>query len=683
MTAPQIGVLLPVRLETRFAAPAGAPARWRLRVRVVPDAVSITMHDELASTVELDARRGDVARRRRRGPRVARGAAGVARARRRGRGGARCLAGAHVPAGRRPQTERSRSSGQRDCARTCAAPRCVGLPPALEIWIARGGQPAAQAATLTVLADEIDLDLDDPGSTSQPWWTSFAEAVRRGARRRDRPRRRRARSTSTRIYVVGIGGGDPGPLLTAQADSGRLGIVAPGSATSSVDGEDGGRTRRRRHVATARPGRPKAQAGTVAVSTAVAGLRACRRGRRRSPTIARSIGHSSARSGRLCGATRSPTSGATRPRRTSSGSGPRTTSCRRDRCPRCASADQPYGLLPATSLHRWRAADGDPEIEERLVPLVRGLVDTWAAAAERQAGQRDALRDLVHNPIATRYAWRWMIPTRLAHARVVPLQPARPRRRPRRRGGRGGRRRRRASTLRPRRRASSWPWAGTTTSNCAWQSPTTCPRAPTPAPAWPASPRRRSPSYWRPATAVRGRGARVCSPSWAATRCWPARPPWRGPPPASHGRSSSRSAPTRDRPRRPRSGRRACNPPTWPGATTRRRGAPHGRREPPDARQRGRRRLRPRRCAPRSTPPPTGSTRGPRASPGGGCRTSRRRRARSVRMAGSTRRARRRRRTSHRYVLAPSTEQAAVAAVLRDRALRDPDADALAHGPHL
>ena len=80
--------------------------------------------------------------------------------------------------------------------------------------------------------------------------------------------------------------------------------------------------------------------------------------------------------------------------------------------------NQPYGLLPATSLRRWQAAAGDPAIEARLVPLVRSLVDTWAAAAERQAAQQqgDALRDLVRNPTAARYAWRWMVPTTLAHA---------------------------------------------------------------------------------------------------------------------------------------------------------------------------------------------------------------------------------------------------------------------------
>jgi len=54
VTAPQVGVLLPVRLETRFLR-AGQPPGWHLRVRVIPDAVSIATHDDLASATELDA----------------------------------------------------------------------------------------------------------------------------------------------------------------------------------------------------------------------------------------------------------------------------------------------------------------------------------------------------------------------------------------------------------------------------------------------------------------------------------------------------------------------------------------------------------------------------------------------------------------------------------------------------
>ena len=52
------------------------------------------------------------------------------------------------------------------------------------------------------------------------------------------------------------------------------------------------------------------------------------------------------------------------------------------------------------------------------MPLVRSLVGTWAAAAERQAAQQqgDGLGGLVRNPTAARYAWQWMVPTTLAHA---------------------------------------------------------------------------------------------------------------------------------------------------------------------------------------------------------------------------------------------------------------------------
>ena len=67
---------------------------------------------------------------------------------------------------------------------------------------------------------------------------------------------------------------------------------------------------------------------------------------------------------------------------------------------------------------RWKAASGDPAIETRLVPLVRSLVGTWAAAAERQAAQQQG--DVLAASSATRprHATRgsgWC-PTTLAHA---------------------------------------------------------------------------------------------------------------------------------------------------------------------------------------------------------------------------------------------------------------------------
>jgi hypothetical protein len=414
MAAPEIGVLLPVRLETRFIR-EGSPPRSRIRVRVIPDAVSISNHDELATTAELDAveamwraASGQLeSAAGRQAWRELATAVGAERA----AWLARTFPPVTGPGGeitiRRPSQTRTEMR----------APKLMGLPPTLEIWLARGGQPPVQAAKLTVLVDEIDLDLDDPSSTKQPWWTSFKEAVRVGlAAEIDL-------GTGTpddidALYVVGIGGGDPGPLLAAQADSGRLGIVPPGSATNTVNGEAamslGGVEDWRRIV----PVGPTGQPGTAAISTALAGaplLRGVIGGERDHRPLNRALvgtlwpalwGHSLAN---VWGIDSQADELGLWAADNLVPEGP---------LPSLRIENQPYGLLPATSLRRWQAAVGDPAIEGRLVPLVRGLVDTWAAAAERQAAQRPGggLRDLVRNPTAARYAWRWMVPTTLAHA---------------------------------------------------------------------------------------------------------------------------------------------------------------------------------------------------------------------------------------------------------------------------
>jgi hypothetical protein len=415
MAAPEIGVLLPIRLETRFVRD-GSPPRWRLRVRVIPDAVSISNHDELATGAELDAvermwraagGQGLESATGRRAWRELVAAVGAERA--------AWLARTFPPvSGAGGEITITRPSQMRTDMR---APKVMGLPPKLEIWLARGGQPPAQAAKLTVLEDEIDLDLDKPSSTKQPWWTSFTEAVRVGlAAQIDLGTQ--APDDIDAIYVVGIGGGDPGPLLAAQADSGRLGIVPPGSATNTVNGEAaismGGADDWRRLV----PVGPTGQAGTVAVSTALAGaplLRGVIGGEPDHRPVNRALvgalwpalwGHSLANVWGVDSAA------------DELGLWAADNLVPEGPLPSLRIENQPYGLLPATSLRRWQVAPGDPAIEERLVPLVRGLVDTWAAAAERQAAQQQGggLRDLVRNPTAARYAFRWMVPTTLAHA---------------------------------------------------------------------------------------------------------------------------------------------------------------------------------------------------------------------------------------------------------------------------
>ena len=593
----------------------------------------------------------------------------------------------------------------------------------MEIWIARGGQ-AGGAGRDADRARRRDRPRPRRPGQHEP---AVVDLVRRGGPSRDwRPRSTSAPpspTTSTPSMSSASVAATPARCSTAQADGGRLGIVAPGSATTQRRRRGGASTRRRRHLATARPvsdaptrrrarSRLVDRAGRPApVVPPVASVSAAR------PTIARSTGHSSAPCGRLCGATRSPTSGATRPRPMSSGSGPRTTSCPRARCRRCASATSRTGCCRPRRCDRWRAAAGDPAIEERLVPLVRGLVDTWAAAAEQAArGHRpldlssatrsprlplalDGAHDVAHavsfrfsDPTRGQSVTQWWDRRAASAPQLGPLAGSPP--------GSAGPPGAPAAAF-PHRRLTRWLGHFALRPPCGGRRPcgpgrARCPtrrRAPPPRPArirrvGPApdvAPRgRRRPPGRTPARSLpsprcppsygrcaRPRLRRARAPATtlltelARHSLRPARPPSRGPPPASPAHSSSRSAPTRDRPQteiwavrfepaRPRRARRPRARCAAPLVELRRASD----RPPPTSTAA---------CAPRSTQPPTGSTRGPRprlaavAGPRGRAAHPRclwlgRRPAAPAAAGGRS------------YVLAPSTEQAAVAAVLRDRA---------------
>ena len=77
--------------------------------------------------------------------------------------------------------------------------------------------------------------------------------------------------------------------------------------------------------------------------------------------------------------------------------------------------DQPFGLLPTTSLRRWVAQQDDPPIEARLVPFARDVRRGWAEAAEAAGtsigANTERLLDLIGRvPLSRGYAWRWMVP---------------------------------------------------------------------------------------------------------------------------------------------------------------------------------------------------------------------------------------------------------------------------------
>ncbi len=414
MTAPEVGVLLPMRLETRFLDRGGTQG-WALRVRVVPDAVSISNHDDVPSTFELDAVESMWREAGSANLESAKGrAAWSSLARLVGPEEAAYLARTFPPV-RRPNGD---ITIQRPAQTRTGmhAPRLDGLTPTMELWLARAGGGPRLAATLTPLISDIDLDLDDPDSTKQPWWTSFAEAVRVGLAA-ELDLGTAVPNDIDALYLVGIGGGDPGPLLTAQADSGRLGVIPPGTATNTVDGEPavsfGGDDEWRQLVkvrATAQPG-----GNSIRVALAgPAGLPGLLGGdsshQQVNADLVRALwpalwGHAL---GNVWGdGSRADDLGVWAGENLVP-EGP---------LPAMRIDTQPYGLLPATSLGRWTADSGDPAIEAQLVPLVRELVRAWAAASERAAGiGSTSLTELVRNPTATSYAWRWMMPTDIAAA---------------------------------------------------------------------------------------------------------------------------------------------------------------------------------------------------------------------------------------------------------------------------
>ena len=61
--------------------------------------------------------------------------------------------------------------------------------------------------------------------------------------------------------------------------------------------------------------------------------------------------------------------------------------------------NQPYGLLPATSLRRWVTQPGDPGVESKLTSVLRDARRNWAAAASAAGtsvgADTDRLLDLI------------------------------------------------------------------------------------------------------------------------------------------------------------------------------------------------------------------------------------------------------------------------------------------------
>ena len=229
-----VAVLLPLRLETRFAEPESPGGPWTLRLRIFPEEASLDRApgpptaDEAAHTAAMwDACGGDLS-----------GEQGLAAfgdlAGRVGGARAAWLA-RELPAG-------GGAAGVEQRPRRFSRPQ--GLPPALSVWLERGGVPEL-AAQLPLdreaIAEDADLDrlyaeVEDPdGPPPQTWLTSFerAVAVGLGAEIDIGP----DPDGIEALYVTGLGEDDPAELLRGHAANGRLAVLPPGTPTNSVAGD--------------------------------------------------------------------------------------------------------------------------------------------------------------------------------------------------------------------------------------------------------------------------------------------------------------------------------------------------------------------------------------------------------------------------------------------------------------
>lgn len=385
-----VGVLLPLRIETRFDP-------GTLRLRVVPDEPWFARHDARTSKGELEALERYVA--------AAAAAPDDASA---------AIAWgdltAHVGGGRavwlmRTFTVPNGGGGvvvsrppEADLRIEPAFPRIEGFPAELDVWLARGGGPPARVATLAVDHARLRTDFPDPEAAERRWWESWDEALQAGLA---------AKIELTgdpndidALFVTGLGSEDPGKLFAAHRDEGVLGLVRPGTPTNSVDGAPAASlagdpeiwwdvlrapaAETDRRVSSALTGDPDllgnlpgdAEPHAAWSAALVGGLW---------PALWGFAGDD------VWGFVPGTSDAAAWAPHAVYPLGP---------FPSVRVGSQPYGLLPATALRRWRPGPADPALEQPFLKPLAPLLDLWRAAAERRgtvetAGDASALLDLL------------------------------------------------------------------------------------------------------------------------------------------------------------------------------------------------------------------------------------------------------------------------------------------------
>lgn len=411
-SAAAVGVLLPVRLETRFYPPAKAGASWHLRLRIVPDRASLDAHDPQASEEELTSveqfwqeAKGEISGE------TAEQAWSYFVAR---HGGPRAnWLARRFP----PQTDANGNITIAQPSEVRKEPLMAqlrGFPPILEIWMARGGVPQ-MVERLAVDPKLLDLSLPDYESPDDSrWWLSFETAKAAGLAA-EIDLGPAAPDNIDVLYVIGLGDEPPDDLLQAHADAGLLGLIAPGTPTNTIHGEAAADLATGAQIWLDLLRMDDPQIGAVQVSQAMTGA-ANKLGpmpggeisvRDLNQTLVRvlwpvlwshpfrdvlGLGSSITDVGIWAGENLLP-------------EGP---------LPAIRIGNLPYGLLPATSLDNWEREPTDLWVEETLRPHLQRLRQDWAAVAESTGTTENAdtqkLLDLLgRTPSSNGYAWRNLI----------------------------------------------------------------------------------------------------------------------------------------------------------------------------------------------------------------------------------------------------------------------------------
>jgi hypothetical protein len=400
-----LGVLLPVRLETRFK-------NGDLWLRVVPDEPWFVRDDPRITPGELAALQRYVAAPL--DPATSMPAAWSDLAAQVGAPRAVYLHRTFVVSAadgtrsvRPPQPDEQRSDP--------ALPRIVGFPTELAVWAA-DGTGLHQVLTLSVDHSRLLADFADPDVPGdRRWWQDWDEAVAIGVAGVIPAASLTAPVEA--LYVTGLGDGDPAELFAGLAADGRVGLLQPGLPTNSVDGAP----------AAALATDPATWWGVLTGSAGDS-----------DQDVSRALTGDPAWLGNLPGGDqpqRAPASAlvtalwaalwgftASQVFDVARGASPAGWAASalfpEGAYPAVRVGQQPYGLLPTTAWRLWQADDGDPPLELPLVKALLVLRGRHAASARTRgtaAGKdTDSLLDLIADtPSSGRFRFRQAWPLEL------------------------------------------------------------------------------------------------------------------------------------------------------------------------------------------------------------------------------------------------------------------------------